>query len=74
MARTTTQSATFASESALPALPSALYIYLQGAFVEHINAVLNHDEFLKEHGYLPIDREGDALFRAMSDGILLWCV
>jgi hypothetical protein len=50
------------------------YTLSQGAFVEHINAVLSHDAFLKENGYLPIDREGDALYKALGDGILLWCV
>lgn len=44
---------------------------LQGAFVEHINVSLGHDAFLVERGYLPIEREGDSLFRALSDGILL---
>lgn len=39
--------------------------------MEHINASLGHDAFLKERGYLPIARDGDALFRALSDGILL---
>lgn len=46
----------------------------QGAFVEHINSVMGGDTFLREHGYVPIEREGDGLFRAMADGILLWCV
>ena len=48
--------------------------FSQAAFVEHINQCLSHDTFLKEHGYLPIEREGDGLFRALSDGVLLWCV
>ena len=45
----------------------------QGAFVEHINVSLSHDDFLKERGYLPISREGDSLYVALSDGIVLRC-
>jgi len=43
----------------------------QEAFVEHVNACLAHDAYLKDHGYLPLRRDSDDLFRKMADGILL---
>ena len=60
------------NEAALSRRRARLNNIMQGAFVEHINASLGDDAFLKEHGYLPISREGDGLCKAMSDGILLW--
>ena len=39
--------------------------------MEHVNSCLSRDEYLSAHGYLPLRRESDDLFRKMADGILL---
>ena len=40
-------------------------------FIDYINGTLCHDKDLKERG-LPLNKEDDSLFKACSDGILLW--
>ena len=41
------------------------------AFVDWINYQLEEDADLKNH--LPVPEEGDALFSAVHDGLILWC-
>ena len=40
------------------------------AFVDWINYQLEEDADLKKH--LPVAEEGDALFQAVHDGLILW--
>ena len=47
---------------------------MQEAFSSHINYVLADDPWLTKSGILPIDPTTMALFDAVKDGILVWCV
>ena len=61
-------------EVAKGAIKHSFLVEEQAAFVEHVNSCLGNDAYLKEHGYLPIRPDTDDLYKAMADGIMLWCV
>ena len=56
--------------------PHAAHPRTQVAFCEHINHSLKDDEYLNNPPFksLPMRSETDDLYRAVADGILLWCV